>query len=171
MSTAHQALDAFCSWLKVTPFSILLQTVTWIVPAVQSVHILAIAAVVASASMITLRTLGLTGRDEPWSVVASRFLPVILGSLPVLLATGLLLITAEPARSLENPAFFLKMILLVGALGVTAVWHVTTRSKSSTFWESSAPRRRAARVLAVLFLSLWVAIVFAGRWIAYVEAS
>ena len=169
--TSPRWLDAFCSWLKITPFSVALQTIEWIVPALQSIHILAIAAVVASAAMMTLRVLGLTSRDETLSAVASRFLPVIAWALPVLLTTGLLLITAEPARSLENPAFFLKMTLLVLALGLTVLWRVTTRGKQSTFWEASTLRSRAAPLLAVVFLSLWVAIVFAGRWIAYVEAS
>jgi hypothetical protein len=43
--------------------------------------------------------------------------------------------------------------------------------KTEAFWESSGPRRWTAKVLTVVFLSLWVAIIFAGRWIAYVQPS
>jgi hypothetical protein len=167
---APHFIDDFCSWLKLTPFSVTLQTVGWIVPMVQTVHILAISALISSALMITLRALGISARSQPWTVVLGRFLPVIAWSLPLLLVTGLLMITAEPARSLENPAFLFKMVLLVVALAVTAIWHVTGRG-SVSYWESTVTRRWTGKLLAIFFLSLWVSIIFAGRWIAYVEAS
>jgi hypothetical protein len=164
------SIDDFCSWLKVTPFSVTLQTIAWIVPAVQTVHILAISAVISSVLMITLRAFGLSARDQPLGVVVRRFLPVIAWSLPILLVTGLLMITAEPARSLENPAFFLKMSLLLVAIAVGMVGRFTVQ-KAEGFWESSGPRRWTAKLLTVVLLSLWVAIIFAGRWIAYVQPS
>ena len=43
--------------------------------------------------------------------MSSRFLPLVWWSLPVLLATGAIMIIGEPARSLKNPAFQLKMTL------------------------------------------------------------
>ena len=167
---SSSSLDTFCVWLKGTSFSLLLQTVSWIVPAAQCVHILAIAALIASALMITLRTLGLTARDRPWEFVARRFLPGIAWSLPVLLGTGLLLITAEPARSLENPAFWLKMVLLVAAIALSVLSYRASTAEPAT-WLASGARNPAGKAVAVLFLSVWVAIVFAGRWIAYIEAS
>ena len=50
-----QSLDPFCNWLAATPFSQVLQTVGWIVPAVQTVHILAVAAVVEFGLLIAIR--------------------------------------------------------------------------------------------------------------------
>src|SRR3954466_6722722 len=105
-------LDHFCEWLNVTPFSVALQSAEWVVPAVQTVHILAIGAVIGSGSMIALRTLGWAAPDQSLAVANLRSLRVIWWSLPLLLVTGALMISAEPARSLENPAFFLKMALL-----------------------------------------------------------
>ena len=43
-----QALDNFCAWIERTPLSQAIQVTSWSVPAVQTVHILAIAAVMAS---------------------------------------------------------------------------------------------------------------------------
>jgi hypothetical protein len=168
--TGPHSVDDFCAWLKVTPFSVTLQTVAWIVPAVQTIHILAISALISAALMVTLRTFGLVARDQPWSAVVSRYFSVIWWSLPVLFGTGLLMITAEPARSLKNPVFLLKMGLLVVAIAATAGRRFGG-AETAGFWESSGARRRGAKVLTVVFVSLWVAIIFAGRWIAYVEAS
>jgi Family of unknown function (DUF6644) len=165
---ALQALDSFCNWLAATPFSQAIQTIEWIIPAVQTVHILAVSAVVTSAVMIDLRLLGIGGRDQPVAAVAKRFLPFIWWPLPVLLVTGAVLIVAEPARSLENPVFILKMALLVLAAIVTLVCQIPLR-RDRAFWELSNGRRRAARAIAVASIPLWVAIIFAGRWIAYVQ--
>ena len=51
-------------------------------------------------------------------------------------------------RSLANPVFQLKMALLVSAIVVILL-----------------PFKN--RIVAIVSLSLWVGIVFAGRWIAY----
>src|SRR5438552_15017489 len=163
-----QSLDSFCSWLAATSFSQLLQTVGWIVPAVQTVHILAVAAVVSSALMLDLRLLGIRGQEHSIAATARRFLPFIWWPLPVLLATGALLITAEPARSLENPVFILKMGLLLAAAGITLACQVPLH-KDAAFWELSAARKRVAKLIAAASIPLWVAIICAGRWIAYVQ--
>jgi small-conductance mechanosensitive channel len=165
MNPLH-SIDDFCNWLKVTPVSVTLQTVGWIVPALQTVHILAISALMGSALMIALRMLELAGRDQPRSEVVLRFLRVIWAALPILLVTGLLLITAEPARSLENPAFLLKMTLLVVAIALSLVWRAT---RTSAFWQGSPWGHRSTKAFAVFFLFLWVGVLFAGRWIAYVQ--
>jgi hypothetical protein len=99
--------------------------------------------------MLDLRLLGIVGSDQPLARVTNRFRPVIWSTLPILLATGVVMIIGEPARSLANPVFQLKMLLLLAAIAVTAAFH------------------KESRIIAILSLSLWVGIVFAGRWIAY----
>lgn len=167
---ALQSLDSFCTWLAGTAVSQTLQTVGWIIPAVQTVHILAVAAVVTAALMIDLRLLGIRGADQSVAGVARRFLPFIWWPLPVLLATGTVLIVAEPVRALQNPVFILKMGLLLAAAGITLACQIPLR-RDEAFWELSAGRRRAARLIASASIPLWVAIVCAGRWIAYVQGA
>jgi hypothetical protein len=161
-----KALLGFCAWLEETPLSQTIQGTGWIVPTVQTVHILSIAAVLSSVLMIDLRLMGVLGRDQPLARVSERFRPVIWWTLPVLLATGAVMIIGEPARSLANPVFQLKMALLVAAIIVT-LSHQVPLGANPTFWEGSSGRRGAARLVAVLSLALWAGIVFAGRWIAY----
>jgi hypothetical protein len=165
-----QSLDSFCTWLAATPVSQLLQTVGWIIPAVQTVHILAVAAVVTSALIIDLRLLGIRGAEQPVAAIARRFLPFIWWPLPVLLATGALLIVAEPARALENPVFILKMGLLLAAAGITLACQIPLQ-RDAAFWELSVARKRAAQLIACASIPLWVAIICAGRWIAYVQGT
>ncbi len=161
-------LQNFCNWLAATSLSQAIQSIEWIIPATQTVHIVAVAAVVTSALMIDLRLFGVRWQNQAVAAVAQRFAPFIWWSLPVLFATGLVLIIAEPARALQNPVFLLKMGLLVAAVCITLACQVPMRNDAA-FWESSQGRRRGARVIAAISLPFWVAIVFAGRWIAYVQ--
>jgi len=163
-------LDRFCEWLKVTPFSVALQSTSWAVPLVQTIHILAIGGVIGSGLMIALRTLGWVATDQSLASANLRFLRVIWWSLPVLLVTGLLMISAEPARSLENPAFLLKMTLLLLSIAVSLGYQTPLR-RNPEFWERSTGRRRFGQLIAFVSLALWVGVIVSGRFIAYVEAS
>jgi len=133
---------------------------------VQTIHILAIAVVASSALMIDLRLIGVFWANRPMQTVSARFLPLIWWPLLVLLASGLIMIIAEPARSLKNPAFQVKMLLLVGALTVTWLFHFLRR-RDAAFGEAGAGARAAATTLAIASILLWSSIIFAGRWIAY----
>jgi hypothetical protein len=79
------------------------------------------------------------------------------------------LIIAEPSRSLQNPVFVVKMALVLLAAAATLAYQMPLRG-DPRFWDCAASRRRLAAVLACLTMPLWVAIVFAGRWIAYVQS-
>jgi hypothetical protein len=161
-----QALNNFCIWIEQTPLSQTIQSTPWIVPTVQTIHILGIAAVLSSALMIDLRLLGVAGRDQPLARISARFRPVIWWTLPILLATGIVMITGEPARSLANSVFQLKMLLLIAAIAVTLGFQAPL-NKNAAFWDASGSRRGAAKMIAIVSLLLWMGIVFAGRWIAY----
>jgi hypothetical protein len=165
---ALHSLQNFCNWLASTPLSQTIQTTEWIIPAVQTVHIVAVAAVVTSALMIDLRLFGIRWQDQTVAAVTRRFVPFIWWPLPILLATGAVLIVAEPARALQNPVFLLKMGLLAAAVGITLGYQMPLR-KDARFWEISRGRRRAAQAIAAISIPFWVGIVFAGRWIAYVQ--
>ena len=162
----HETVAAFCAWLELTPFSRHLQEVEWAVPAVQTVHLLAIAAVMGSMLLYNLRLLGLRGADMPLARVSSRFVPVVFGSVLLLLVSGAVMIAAEPGRSLLNPVFQLKMALLVAALVLTVATAWPLRRRPD-YWSQGRWRGRLARLLGTASIGVWVAILCAGRWIAY----
>jgi hypothetical protein len=163
-----RSLDAFCAHLSKTALSQAIQATDWVIPAVQTVHIVAVATVITSILMVDLRLVGFAGRQQSIAAVANRYLPPVWYALPILLLTGTTLIIAEPARSLQNWVFILKMGLLVLAAAVTLACQLPLR-KDAGYWDASAARRRKVRLIAFLSLPLWIAVLFAGRWIAYVQ--
>ena len=165
-ATIFYWLSQISAWLERTQMNQAIQVHDWIVPIVQSIHILGIAVVASSALMINLRLVGLYAADQPLKEVLARFLPFIWWPLIVLLLTGIVMIVGEPPRSLKNPVFQIKMALLFAALVATAVCQVTLR-RHPDFGDLTSGRRAGAATLASVSMLLWVGIIFAGRWIAY----
>ena len=164
------ALSEFSKWLAATSLSHVIQTTKWVIPTLQTVHILSVAVVFSSAILVDLRLWRLLNRDVPLPEVARRFLPMIWPVLLVLLITGSLLIIGEPKRSLLNSTFYLKMALLAVAIVLTA-WLQWSLSSSPNFWDKNRGRRMAGQFAATLSILVWCGILFAGRWIAYTQAG
>jgi hypothetical protein len=166
--TEAALLGDLSKWLAATSLSHTIQTTSWIIPTVQTIHILCVAVLFSSAVLVDLRIWRLTQRDVPLSDVGRRFLPLIWPVVIVLLLTGSLLIVGEPRRSLLNDAFYIKMALLAFALLLTGLlqWSLTS---ASGFWERDIARRIVGRVAALASILAWSGIIFAGRFIAYTQ--
>ncbi|MDR3467233.1 MAG: hypothetical protein P4M07_14970 [Xanthobacteraceae bacterium] len=164
------ALTALSKWLAATSLSSTILTTGWIIPTLQTVHILCVAVLFSSAVLVDLRMLGVLQRDVPLSDVARRFLPAIWPILLVLLVTGGLLIVGEPRRSLVNGTFYLKMALLAVAIVLTSALQWSLASTPG-FWDRDTGRRVAGGIAAVASILVWSGILFAGRWIAYTQAG
>jgi putative copper export protein len=156
----------FTDWLSRTSFSLAIQTHEWVVPTIQSIHIVAIGVVMASVFMIVLRVLGWAGRDQSLMEVTRRFSPWLFGALSVMLVTGILMVIGEPARELLAFSFWLKMCLVAGGTVIAGVFQIALRRREAD-WESSIVKSFSAKSLAIFTLLIWVAIVILGRLIAY----
>ncbi len=128
----------------------------------QIVHILAIASVLIGSLLIDLRLLGLHGREHSVGEVWHRYIAFVWFALPILLITDSILIIGEPARSLANLFFQLKMLMLATVIGITLGIQRAVVRKPATFNNVPLTRR-----LAMVSIALWIGIVCAGRWIAY----
>jgi hypothetical protein len=160
------SLREFCVWLEATPLSLFIQTTTWIIPTIQTIHIVSIAVVISSVLMVHLHTLGFAMRSQSGAQLAHRFLPWIWTALGVLLLTGTILVIGEPGRSLPNVMFQLKMALVLVGVALTMFYQQPLR-RDPVFWAANGMRRATANTIAAVSLCVWVGIIFAGRWIAY----
>lgn len=145
----------------------LLSQVRGFPPIIQTVHILAISAIMGSIVLIDLRLLGWALRGQSVAELRRRLMPWTWWALPVLLLSGLPFVLARPQKYELNPVFKIKIVLLMFAVAVTVAFDVLA-SRDQEYWERSGGRM-TARVIAVTSLILWVGVVFAGRWIAYAD--
>lgn len=155
-------------WLSDTPISLAIRQRDWLIPLLQTIHILGIAMVVSSVFLIDLRILQIT-RSQSTAATAHRYVPWIWTGLGILATSGLTLIIAEPQRALPNPAFQIKMLLLSIAIATTCAFQTSLR-RNASFWEGSGPARMM-NVLAMGVFVLWCSIALAGRLIAYLQPA
>jgi putative copper export protein len=156
----------FTQWLSQTSLSVAIQSHEWVIPTIQSVHIVAIGVVLSSVFMIDLRVLGLAGRDQTLLETSQRFGPWLSTALAVLLATGVVMIIGEPARELLAFSFWFKMFLVAVGTIIAAAFQAALR-RNDGHWEKSLEHRRGIKSLAILTLLIWLGIVILGRLIAY----
>ncbi len=160
-------MNQFAEWLSTTYPSIFIQNHnSWAIPTIQSLHIVGIGVVLASVFMIDLRILELSGMDQTLRQTMNRFGPWLTGSLCGLLATGLLMVIAEPVRELITVSFWLKMLLVAVGTIIAAIFQITLR-KHEQHWEETLVKRGSIKWMAIFTFLIWVCIIFLGRLIAY----
>jgi hypothetical protein len=160
-------LKQFAEWLSHTYLSVLIQNHnSWVIPTIQSIHIVGIGVVLVSILMVNLRILGWANLDQTLRETTNRFGPWLTAALCALLTTGFLMVVGEPVRELVTVSFWLKMFLIVVGTLVAAVFQVALR-RNEQHWEDDLIHRGAIKCLAIVTLLIWVAIVFLGRLIAY----
>lgn len=158
------ALIHLTTWLSGGWLNLAIASHSWVVPALQTIHILSVAIVLAGVLLINLRVAGWAERSQSIPAVLDRFLGPITIAVAVLLVTGLLQIVGEPNRAIFRSIFWIKMALLLAAFALT--W-----SHRPAFAHVGEARAGLARKsLAVCAMLLWVAVIVAGRWIAYADA-
>jgi hypothetical protein len=138
----------------------LLSNVPGLPPIVQTVHLLGIAIVMSSVVLLDLRILGLALPSQGVQELTRRVMPWMWWTLPVMLLSGLPFVFARPQRYFTNPIFGLKFALLLPAVALAALLHINGIRK---------PDHRGTKLIAAVSLLLWIGVVLAGRWIAYVD--
>lgn len=154
-------LRSFSAAISQSWISMLIQDHVWVVPAVQSIHILAIASLIFasfSADFAILRSAG-AARDTPWLAGSYRW---TWTALAVLLVSGTILLIGEPTRSIMNVFFRIKVVLVIVSALLTLVLQ---RAVTGTGRVSLS--RGVLVGLAASSVVLWLAIMFCGRFIAY----
>jgi uncharacterized membrane protein len=159
-------MSDFAPWLADTSLSLAIRKAAWLIPTIQIVHIVAITMIMTSAAMIAARIVGFASRTQSMAQTGRRFLPWIWTGLALLAPSGVLLIIAEPERTLGNPVFWWKMVFLALVVAAT-FWFQTSLRAEPTRWEGPAGKTGLIRMFAVSSVLLWVGVLVAGRWIAY----
>ena len=126
-------------------------------PVLESLHIIGLATLFGSLLIVELRLLGLL-RNLEGGAQSRAVLPWALLGFLLAAGTGLSMFFARAAELIANPVFLIKMSLVMSA-GLNAAW---LHSRGPLDGSSLKTRFQAA-----LSLSIWLAVIMCGRWIAY----
>jgi hypothetical protein len=115
--------------------------------------------------MFDLRLLGLS-RGLPVAALAAHLLPWSRVGLGLVALSGALMFTAHATEWAENPAFQLKIALIVAASVNAWAFH-RWPFRSVARWDRDLPAPPRARVAAALSIALWLSVIACGRLLAY----
>jgi uncharacterized membrane protein len=155
----------FCQWLQHTAIGKAVSQSLWMFPTIEVVHIFGMTILVGTTWVLNLHLLGLSKRRQPFLQVAERLLPWLWTGFGVNFLTGSLLFSSEAEKMYNNPYFRIK-ILLILLLTVNAVIFRMTVHRAAA-WKDVTRAPIGFRIAGCASLLLWVGVIAASRWAAY----
>ena len=138
-------------WVRDNPF--------W---AILSVHALGMALLVGASGVIALRLLGIP-RDLPIVPLKRLYTPIWIGFW-IQVVSGMLLLIGYPTKSLTNPDFYLKLVLILAGMVVMVMLKKRVFGDSGI---SETDMMSRGKTMAILSLVFWLGVITSGRMLAY----
>ena len=129
---------------------------------VLSVHAVGMGLLVGASAVVALRILGVAP-DLPLTPLKGFYRGIWVGFW-IQVVSGVVLLIAYPTKSLTNPVFYLKILLIGFAIAMMQIL------KNRVFIDSSlseAAMMANGRIFAAWSLAFWVGAIMAGRLLAY----
>jgi hypothetical protein len=155
-------LQSFFVWCEGTVIGTTVRESIWLFPIIEVVHLIGLAVLGGAILLVDLRLLGVGLHGVPVASLARSARPWLWGSLALTIGSGVLLFLSEALKCYQNPAFWLKVVLLILALLFTGL----VRSRFTRDL-AGGPRRFGARLAGAVSLVLWAGVAFAGRGIGF----
>jgi len=166
------SLGDLWSWLETLPIVVRIGE-SWWFPLLESIHVIGITFVFGSLLMVDLRLIGIAARGYSVARMSKELLPWTWAAFAVSVITGVGLFITAANHYMENPAFKIKMALLVLAGINMALFHfgvfrdVVKWDSLGTIPGGSTPSD--AKAAGALSLFLWTGVMLAGRWVGHLS--
>jgi len=134
---------------------------TLVFPVVVTLHTIGMGFVAGGSAAIDLRLLGVA-QQLPLKLM-SRFLPLLWLAFVVNAVSGILLLIAYPTKALTNPVFYFKVCMI--ALAAWLLHRTGVAAMRAPEGEQEA--KANTKLLAIASLACWIALITAGRLLAY----
>ncbi len=152
----------FFEWCEASTVGSAIRNSLWLFPVIESVHLLALAVIGGALLVVDLRLFGLGLRKQPVRQLARDVQPWLIGSLLVMISTGIPLFLSESIKCYYSPAFWVKMTTLP-----VAILFTFTVRRRVTMADEARLRPLASKLVALVSLALWFTVGAAGRWIGF----
>ena len=156
------SLLPFFQWCESSGAGVTIRNSLWLFPVIEAFHLLALAVIGGAVLIVDMRLLGLGLKGQPVAQLARDAQPWLVGSLAVMLVSGILLFTSEAIKCYYNGAFWLKMISLFLAI----IFTFTVRRRVVTSAEGRVGRL-SSKLVALVSIALWTGVGIGGRGIGF----
>jgi len=161
---AKAAAHPILTFLSGTPMGAWVRNSAWAFPFLQSWHFVGMTMLLGVVGAIDLRILGVA-RAVPLAPL-HRFLPIAFIGFFINLITGICFFCHDPYVYAYNTSFRIKMLLIVIA-GLNALWFRLGVFLDLERWGPGIEASRLAKIISAVSLVVWLAVITAGRYIAF----
>lgn len=134
--------------------------VPWVFPTFETLHFIGLCVLLGAMLIVDLRLLGLF-RDVPAARIM-KFSNLAAAGLTVNVLSGIGFFAADPFRYWSNPAFQLKVLLLIAAFVNITAFELGAKPRVLAL-PIDADTGIGIKVMGALSLLLWFAILILGR--------
>ncbi len=155
-----------CQWLYGLSVSQTVRESLWVFPTLECIHIYSMVFLITLVAAFDLRLLGVRIQrrtHQPISQLGRLVLRWAWISLAINFATGSLLFASKAPDYYVNSAFLIKMLLIF--LGVA--YHSVLLPMAAR-WDDVPAMPLGPKFAGAFSLLLWVGVIAASRWIAFV---
>lgn len=157
------AIAQWLAFLEHSSWALAIRQSAWLYPFLEIVHITGIVLLAGPAILFDLRLLGFS-KQLPVTSLGRHLLSWSVRSLLLVIPSGFLLFITNAGTLGYDPVFWTKMILLLLAgCNALAFRRFIARHIRSTTTLLPA----GAKIIAILSMLLWIAIIACGRLLAY----
>jgi hypothetical protein len=149
-------------WCDASAVGTAIRNSRWLFPVIEAVHLLGLALMGGLVLLVDMRLMGLAMPRKPVAALAREIQPWLIGTLSVMLITGLLLYSSEPMKLYYNGAFWMKMSFLSSAIVYTFTVRravlAADEARIGPVW---------GKLAALVSIALWAGVGIGGRAIGF----
>jgi hypothetical protein len=159
-------IDQLLNLIELTDLATIVREGDWWFPLDECLHVLSIATLFGSILMMDLRLLGLASRDSAVTKLSKEVLPYTWIAFACAVITGTIMFISKAKVYWHNPQFELKFLFMALAATNMLIFQFGSFRRVAD-WDNALPPPPAARLAGALSISLWITVIFFGRWIGF----
>lgn len=135
-------------------------------PMLEAVHVMGLAVVFGTVTVVDLRLLGIASSHRPFNKVAGDTLKWTWIAFVLVAITGALMFTTNARVYADNTFFRIKLVLLALA-GLNMLGFHLIAERSAHHWNEDPAAPLLGKTFAAISIALWIGIIFMGRLIGF----
>jgi hypothetical protein len=163
MQPLWEKAEPFFVWNSTSALGNTISGTVWMFPAIETVHILAMAVMFGGLLVLNLRLLGLGMTRQPLPVLAGTLMPFVNWGVVLMLISGYMMFASEAMKSFANDGFKFKMMSLF-----TVLIFQYTLYRSMVHKDDAVRNKGLGAACALVSFVLWFFVGAGGRAIGFV---
>lgn len=151
-------------WIYDLSLSETIRSSSWVFPTLECIHLYSMVFLIGLVAAFDIRLMGFSIEHQALAGFSKLVLRWVWIPFGVNTVTGALLFISKAPDYSGNSAFLIKISLIFIGLAYHSVIF-----REAGRWDNSVSLSTGARVLGGISLTIWIGVIAASRWIAYVS--